>query len=74
MVSLMFSNLKLLSRWFRILLRASIEGVVRVDVCGGVAPVNRGITARKKWGYLARPHHSDNYACVLLCTTPEAAP
>ena len=42
-VSLVFSNLELLSRWFRAGLRMS------VDV--GVAPVNRGTTEsdRERW-------------------------
>ena len=43
-VSLMFSllDLKLWSRWFRVGLRISIDGVVGVG--HGIAPVNRGTT------------------------------
>ena len=48
-VSLMFSNFELLSRWFRVGLRIGIDGVVGVGV--GVAPVNRGTTGndRERW-------------------------
>ena len=44
-VSVVFSNLKLLSRWFRVGLRISVDGVVSVD---GVAPVNRGTTGSER--------------------------
>ena len=48
-VSLMFSNLKLLSRWFRVGLRVSIDGNVSDGY--GVTPVNRGSTGsdRERW-------------------------
>ena len=41
-VSLVFSNLELLSRWFRAGLRMSVDGVVSVG--DRVAPANRGST------------------------------
>ena len=49
LVSLMFSNLKLWSRWFRVGLRINTDGVVGVG--HGIAPVNRGTTEsdRERW-------------------------
>ena len=41
-VSLVFSNLELLSRWFRAGLRMSVDGVVSVG--DGVRPANKGTT------------------------------
>ena len=51
LMSLMFSNLKLSSRWLRVGLRVSVDGVVGVGVSVGVAPVNRGTTGsdRECW-------------------------
>ena len=48
-VSLMFSNLKLWSRWFRVGLRIGIDGVVGIG--HGIAPVSRGTTGsdRECW-------------------------
>ena len=50
-VSLMFSNMKLWSRGFRVGLRISTDGVVGIGVGDGIAPVNRGTTGsdRERW-------------------------
>ena len=48
-VFLMFSNLKLCSRWFRVGPRIGIDGVVGIG--HGLAPVSRGTTEsnRERW-------------------------
>ena len=49
-VSLMFSNFELLSRWFRVGLRMGVDGVVSVG--DRVEPVSRGTTERDRERWL----------------------